>query len=248
MVKSSNHKAPRAKISFRHNFLPPIMGLLAFIAVLGILNGQWVVAQAHYRLNPVEQISDQPIDTRSPKEISKPTITIPKINVSAPVIFDEPSYKEFKVQQALQRGVLHYGTTANPGQNGNAVLFGHSSGQLWAPGNYKFIFTLLDKMERGDIFIVDYQGTRYIYKVTEKKVVDPTDLRVLDQTDMPTMSLVTCTPVGTSKYRLVVHADQISPKPSASTQIVQKDEIAPKELPGSAGKSIWKSVTNPLSQ
>lgn len=248
MVKSSKHKAPRAKISFRHNILPPIMGLFAFIAVLGFLNGQWIIAQAHYRINPIEQISDQQIDTRSPEDVTGPLITIPKINVSAPIVFDEPSYKESKVQLALQRGVLHYGSTANPGQNGNAVLFGHSSGQLWAPGNYKFVFTLLDKLEQGDKFIVDYQGTRYIYKVTEKKVVDPTDLRVLDQTSTPTISLVTCTPVGTSNYRLVVRAEQISPRPDASSQMVQKNEIAPKELPGSAGKSIWKTVTNPLSQ
>lgn len=248
MSKAKKPKVPKAKVSFRHNFLPPIMGIFSFIAVLGLLNGQWIVAQAQYSLSSPVQLSDQQINTNSPAGITEPRVTISKINVSAPVVFDEPSFNEAKVQLALRRGVLHYGSTAVPGQKGNAVLFGHSSGQLWAPGSYKFVFTLLDKLEKDDKIIVDYKGTRYIYKVTDKKVVDPSDLRVLDQTATPTLSLITCTPVGTSKYRLVVHAEQISPKPDTATQSLPKEDITPKELPGSAGKSAWKTLTNPFSR
>ena len=85
----------------------------------------------------------------------------------------------------------------------------------WEKGNYKFVFALLDKLQPGDNITIDYGGTRYIYQVKDKEVVKPTDMQALLPTD-PTMHgllLVTCTPVGTSTNRLIVHTEQIYPAP-----------------------------------
>jgi hypothetical protein len=83
----------------------------------------------------------------------------------------------------------------------------------WTPGVYKFVFTLLDKLQAGDEIIVDYNGTRYIYRINSTEVVSPDNINVLKPTDPKkhSLELITCTPVGTSKNRLVVHAEQISP-------------------------------------
>jgi sortase A len=153
---------------------------------------------------------------------------IPKINVDAPVVTDMRSYDPGAVQSALQRGVVQYGVTANPGQKGNVVMAGHSSGQLWAPGEYKFVFTMLDKLVRDDRIIVDYKGTRYIYRVDSTRVVPPTDLTVLQQTEEPQLTLITCTPVGTNKNRLIVTARQVSPAPDTATP------LQPEQLRGDA--------------
>ncbi len=201
---------PKAPFSFRKNLLPPLLGLMVFASILGLLNAQWLSAQYQYRfMAPVAQ-SNVAVSTDAPDPKAL-NITIPSINLTAPVVYDETSYDEGKVQLALRRGVVHYGTTALPGQAGNAVLIGHSSGQLWSPGEYKFVFTLLDKMKQGDRIFVDYKGTRYIYRVTSMVVVNPSDISVVQPTTQPQLTLITCTPVGTNKQRLIVRASQVSP-------------------------------------
>lgn len=187
------------------------------IGVLGWANAAWLEAQAEYYFrSPVSQNSfvmgpDKP-DPNSTE------IRIPKINVDAPVQY-EPSAIEWKIQLALRNGPDHYGATALPGEAGNAVIIGHSSGQPWAPGKYKFVFTMLDKLTVGDKIYIDYKGTRYVYRVSGSKVIEPTDMTVLTQTKDPELSLITCTPVGTSKHRLVVTAKQIYPNPDNARPI-----------------------------
>jgi sortase A len=158
-----------------------------------------------------------------------PTITIPKINVHAPVGY-ETSVVEANVQKALESGVVHYGNTAYPGQNGNLVIFGHSSNDWWEPGNYKFVFVLLDKLAPGDQFTIDYQSKRFTYEVTSLKIVVPTDVSVLNQTSGPTATLITCTPPGTSLKRLIVSAKQIDPSPTAVA-------VKPSTTPATASSS-----------
>jgi len=162
-----------------------------------------------------------------------PTITISKINVNAPVVYLS-STDEAAVQQGLQNGVVHYGNTPNPGQNGNAVFFGHSSNDWWVPGNYKFVFVLLDKLTVGDTFSIDYQSQRYVYQVTGTQVVDPTDVGVLAQTTTPTVTLITCSPPGTSWKRLVVSAKQISPGGTSTTPAPSNTTTTATSLPGNS--------------
>ncbi len=140
---------------------------------------------------------------------------------------------------------MHYAGSVNPGDVGNVVIFGHSSGQSWAPGNYKFVFTLLDKLKVGDVIYVDNLGTRYTYQVRSSQVVTPSDIGVLKSGSDHELTLITCTPVGTSTNRLVIHAEQISPSPETDTMHqAAKDHDAPAvqalpvELPGSAKQSI----------
>jgi sortase A len=249
-------RAPKLPFSFKRQILPPLTGIIVMASVFGLLNGQYLLAQYRYRFDTPKSVishstaSTQAIpvaDTKIDPSIA-PTIRIPAIGVEAPII-DEPTYTEWKVQLALRRGVVHYGQTVSPGQNGNMVVLGHSSGQLWAPGDYKFIFTLLDKLKAGDRVSIDYQGTRYTYEVTGSDIVSPDDLTVLTQTDKPMLSLITCTPVGTSKNRLIVHAKLISPKPTTteSAESIKKSTqpVTATELPGSDHSvSLWQRVRN----
>jgi LPXTG-site transpeptidase (sortase) family protein len=161
-----------------------------------------------------------------------PVISIPKINVNAPIVFAQ-SNVEASVQKDLEGGVVHYAHTAAPGDPGNSVIFGHSSNDWWEPGNYKFVFVLLDKLAVGDTFTVNYNSKQYMYKVVESKVVEPTDLTVLNQTADPEMTLITCTPPGTSWKRLIVRAQQVSPAPqTASGSSSSTDTGITDTLPG----------------
>lgn len=172
-------------------------------------------------------------------------IIIPKINVEAPVVFDEPSIEEEAVQRALERGVLHYATTPAPGELGNAAIFGHSSGNIFNAGKYKFAFILLKSLTNGDIFYVQKDGKRYAYKVFDKKIVAPTEVSVLNTIEgkPATMTLITCDPPGTAVNRLVVVAEQISPDPSVNvaSKVNQNDSNKPAQLPSNS-PSLWSRM------
>lgn len=133
------------------------------------------------------------------------TLNIPKLNLHVPVVYGSGA-DEASFQKSLEHGVVHYPGTALPGQAGNVVMFGHSSNDWWEPGDYKFVFVLLSKMKSGDIIGVDYQSKRHYYVVTDIKVVEPTDVGVMYPTPAPTLTLITCTPPGTSLKRLIVQA------------------------------------------
>ncbi|KKU43541.1 MAG: sortase family protein [Berkelbacteria bacterium GW2011_GWA2_46_7] len=132
-----------------------------------------------------------------------PEIIISKIGVRAPVIYDA-SYGQ--IIERLRNGVVRYEGTANPGQIGNVVIVGHSSDYPWSTGLYKTIFALLDKLTVGDEIVLSHGPNRYVYTVTQTKVVKPTQLEVLGRTPEPTVTLITCYPVGTTLNRLVIVA------------------------------------------
>ncbi|MBA3758102.1 sortase [Candidatus Saccharibacteria bacterium] len=181
--------------------------LLLSAIVFAVLNGQWLVAQLRYRSTPSVQATASDIGTVSKFDPSAPAIiNIPVINVNAPIILDEPSSQDANVQLALRRGVLLYGNSTRPGKKGHTIIVGHSSGQLWSPGDYKWVFTLLEKLKPGDKIHVSYQGIAYTYTVKDSIIVSPSDAKVLAPTTESVLSLVTCTPVGTNQNRLVVRA------------------------------------------
>ena len=168
-----------------------------------------------------------------------PKLIIPKINVNVPVVYTVKTIDDNAVQAALENGVVHYnlaGANSVPGQKGNTVVLGHSSNDVFDPGEYKFAFVLLDKLENGDLFYMNYEGKRYIYKVYDKKIIDPANWQALQQNNgKPTAVLVTCTPAGTANHRLLVFGEQVSPDPAAaSTQPKDKQDSNPAEIPGNS--------------
>lgn len=231
---------------------PILSAIGAFVFLLVIFKSQIIFSQLRYLTGKPAAITSSAPATAIIS--ADPTITIAKINVSAPVVY-EPSTQEAAIMKGLESGVVHYGTTPVPGQAGNMVIVGHSSNDWWEPGNYKFVFVLLDKLVVGDKFSINYQSHRYVYEVTNTKVVAPTDLSVLAPTPGPTATLITCTPPGTSWKRLVIQAKQISPAPGPSAASVDQTLASdhPAQLPGNAPSftdqigQAWSNIVRGLS-
>jgi LPXTG-site transpeptidase (sortase) family protein len=141
-------------------------------------------------------------------------VIIPRINKNVPVVgvSSENLIKrdwnalEKEIQAALKDGVVHYPGTAQPGQNGNVVITGHSSYFAWDPGLFKDVFALLHDVNIGDTVIMYYNQKKYVYKVFDKKVIMPDQVDVLTQGGDNRLTLITCTPVGTNLKRLVILA------------------------------------------
>lgn len=113
----------------------------------------------------------------------------------------------------LGQSLIHYSGTALPGQQGNAVIFGHSAlPQFFSPTNYLTIFTKLPTLKKEDEVFVDYDGIKYKFIIEQIFEVMPTDIQVLEQRyDDAYLTLVTCVPPGTYLKRLVIKA-RIAPK------------------------------------
>lgn len=144
-------------------------------------------------------------------------ILIPKINSNAPITWAVKN-EEQAVQKALENGVAHLDGTSIPGTTGNVFITGHSSNYFWAKGSYKQIFALLNKLVVGDLIYVKYNNKVYVYRTQSIKVVKPSDLSVLQSDTGSFISLMTCSPVGTSINRLIVRAEQIEPNPNLNAQ------------------------------
>lgn len=223
---------------------PIVNALLFFLALFLVFKAPVLISQLRYNLSkpPAAPAVVTPAAATQESKIS-----IPKINITAPIIY-EPSVDEAVVQNSLRNGVVHYANTARPGEVGNAVIVGHSSNDWWEPGDYKFIFVLLDKLTPGDKITVSYQGKYYVYEVFNTKVVEPTDLSVVEQPADHILTLITCTPPGTSWKRLIVQAKQTSPKPTAGKVATTQKEgsvLLPGNAPGITDQlsRFWRNLT-----
>lgn len=132
-------------------------------------------------------------------------LMIPKIGANAKVIANVDPYQSAAYQVALTKGVAHAKGTAFPGEPGNVFIFSHSSADFYQATRYNAIFYLLDKLAKGDDIYLFYQGEKFRYQVTEKKTVDPSEIKYLSSLGSEkTVTLMTCWPPGTNLKRLMV--------------------------------------------
>lgn len=194
-------------------------------------------------ISPSRTVTATPIIGDSSSAVGlDPKIIIPKINLEVPVVYDAASTSEKDVQNALERGVVHYLNSPLPGEIGNSVIVGHSSNNILNKGKYKFAFVLLKKLEVEDTILIHHQGVRYTYKVYKKVIVEPNDVSVLGNAEKPnTLTLITCDPPGTSLRRLIIQAEQISPDPNANKASTQSSSEQVQELPSNA-PSLWSRL------
>lgn len=101
----------------------------------------------------------------------------------------------------LEKGVGHVEGTSLPigGKSTHSVLAAHRG----LP-NAK-LFTDLDQMKKGDIFVLHILGKNLAYKVDQIKTVLPEETSELDIVEGEDhVTLVTCTPYGVNTHRLLV--------------------------------------------
>lgn len=223
------------------------MGIATLVVVLvlfSFFNERFVVPF----INPSQTVASTPIisDPNNNAVGPDPVVVIPKINVEAPVVYDVVSTDEGEIQAGLERGVLHYGPTAMPGQQGNVVILGHSASNIFNRGKYKFAFILLKSLDMGDTFMLHKDGKRYVYKVYEKKIVSPNEVSVLGPAAKPSSAtLITCDPPGMNTNRLVVIGEQISPDPSTNAAPPPVDSASIKTIPSNS-PSLWSRLIDSI--
>ena len=106
-------------------------------------------------------------------------------------------------EDLLRRAVGHLAETPLPSEPGNVALAGHRDG----------LFRPLRGILPGDIITLATSDHEYQYEVQWTSVVPPDAVRVLQSTDEPTLTLITCFPfyyIGAAPERFIVRARRIS--------------------------------------
>lgn len=142
-------------------------------------------------IQPKAAQSASAVPLKVEQNINPPTrIVIPKINVDAPIVGGV-------TWEDLKKGVGHLPGSANPGERGNLYLAAHND-------IFGEIFRYLEKLEVGDEYFIYAGQQEFRYVVTEKRIIEPTEVEVMLPTTEPVATLQTCYPYLIDTHRLVV--------------------------------------------
>ena len=120
----------------------------------------------------------------------------PSVRLSATVL-------EGSDDATLARGAGHIEYTSLPGEPGNVGIAGHRD----------TTFMAVKRLRTGDPIELTTSGGIYRYVITRTFIVEPEDVHVLDETDRPTLTLVTCYPftfIGNAPQRYIVQAELVA--------------------------------------
>jgi sortase A len=155
-------------------------------------------------------------------------LVIPKIGVDKFIV------EGVSIEQ-LRKGPGHYPQTPMPGEKGNVAIAGHRT-------TYGAPFYRLNELKPGDdIFITTKQG-QFHYTVFQSKVVQPSQVSVLNPTPDNRLTLTTCNPRFSAATRLIVVSRLVDP-PAAT--VVPVAPATPTSGQASAGAILAQET--PLS-
>ncbi|MDP9806497.1 sortase A [Trueperella bonasi] len=115
-------------------------------------------------------------------------------------------------EDTLLKGAGHLEGTAFPvgGESTRSVITAHR-GLANAT-----MFTNLDKVVKGDTFVIEVFGETFTYSVIDIQVVPPEateEIQIVPGEDLVT--LITCTPLGINTHRILVTGERVIPTPAS---------------------------------
>lgn len=121
-------------------------------------------------------------------------ISIDSIDLKLPIL-------EGATKKNMRHAAAHMSETTPLGQIGNAAIAAHRAHKEGR------LFNRLGEVKIGDEIIVQNDQQKYIYKVYNIVIVEPTDLSVLDKNGQDSIvTLITCDPMINPTHRLIVQA------------------------------------------
>lgn len=127
-------------------------------------------------------------------------VDIPKIKCTLPIYHGTS-------ESVLQIAVGHLPGTSFPigGESTHCVISGHRG----LPSAR--LFTDLDKIVEGDVFLLQTLNNTLTYEVDQIRIVEPTDISNLTiEEGKDYCTLITCTPYGINTHRLLVRGHRIA--------------------------------------
>jgi sortase A len=191
-------------------------GLLAVGVVLAIYCAAILVEARFHQTAPLTQPpltvtqTALPGDSGDPKAAATPAPAAGTMlgRLEAPSVKLSTAVLEGSDDATLSRGSGHIEDTPFPGQPGNVGIAGHRD----------TTFRALRNIHLGDALEFKTADRVYRYRISKTMIVGPDDVYVLDPTEKPALTLVTCYPfefVGHAPRRFIVRADLVGEEPMA---------------------------------
>ena len=142
-------------------------------------------------------------------------IEIPSIKVSLPIYHGVD-------EAVVQIAVGHIAGSSLPvgGESTHCVVSGHRG----LPSAK--LFTNLDEMKEGDLFVIRVLDETLTYEVDQIRIVLPEDLSELEiEEGKDLCTLVTCTPYGINTHRLLVRGHRVENVKDSSSIRVTADAL-----------------------
>jgi sortase A len=99
----------------------------------------------------------------------------------------------------LRTGPGHYPQTPLPGERGTVAIAGHRT-------TYGAPFRSIDELDPGDRIELRMPYGRFAYRVERTRIVEPTEISVIDRVDHDRLVLSACHPLYSAAQRIVVFA------------------------------------------
>ena len=188
-----------------------VIGLLLILAALAVGGYVWwtlwgtgfATRAAQDDLRPAfeQRIASRPAAEAPPRTVNVPgsavaILRIPRIELNYVVV-------EGTDTESLKKGPGHYSWTSYPWEDtGRVAIAGHRT-------TYGAPFWSLDELKPGDRITLATEYGIFNYRVTESRIILPSQAAILNQTKNPTLVLTTCNPRFSAAERLVIFAQRV---------------------------------------
>jgi LPXTG-site transpeptidase (sortase) family protein len=145
-----------------------------------------------------------PLDMEKIKDAKEGNfIRVPSIGAVVPLVLS-PSINDNDVVATLNSGAALYPNGVLPGRLGNVFISAHSTGEPWK-GKYRFAFLKINELVEDNLIHLDYEGTRYTYRIFKSEIVMPEDgFEVVSNRPVPTITVMACWPLWSTSKRMLV--------------------------------------------
>ena len=136
-------------------------------------------------------------------------LEIPIISVNLPIYHGTS-------EESLSNGVGHLQGSSLPvgGKHTRTILSGHRASPKAE------LFSRLDELKEGDFVFIEVIDQKLAYRVKTIDVIEPEDVDILEIVpDKDLVTLVTCTPYGTNRYRLIIYCERVDGVESENIEI-----------------------------
>ena len=142
-------------------------------------------------------------------------VEIPSIDVLLPIYHGTD-------EEVLQVAVGHIEGSSLPvgGESTHCVISGHRG----LPSSR--LFTDLDQLTEGDLFILRMLDETLTYEVDQIHIVEPDDISLLGiEEGQDLCTLITCTPYGVNSHRLLVRGHRVENQETSNTLRITADAM-----------------------
>lgn len=198
MEESKRHKLLRSR-----RWPGRLNKVILLLAIVGLVGGVYLLLLATTpRLPILGRV--EPLEVKSLGGPKEDRVYIPKLGINVALLAGGPEV----LNQAAWHRLPERG---DPEKGGNFIISAHrfSLGSTPAQTRQKSPFYHIDKLKVGDQIVVDFHSKRYAYEILERKSVKPTQIEIEAASQVPKLTLYSCSLKGEADGREVFIAQPL---------------------------------------